>query len=298
MVWKPPKALGLGIGLVIVLTIIGIDAFLIRSMFGQSIGFNLYLIGLLFTISLPLLALWVYWYYGLLTLRYYLDRNALEIVCNTSRYVIPMDAIQRIVPGNEVVVAKGFRGVGWPGYLMGHLMLEGLGLMMVQSTEPLERQLVVVTDSLCYGISPSQAERFLEDFAARRALQPMRHITSSVEYAPFVAAPVWRDRWFWGIATLAILGCVALFGLIFRSYGQLPERIPLHFDARGQVDRIVAKSGFLVVPEIGALTLAINGLLALILHQHERLGAYLLISMAVVIQIVLWLATWGILGHY
>jgi len=295
MACKPDKSLGLGVGLVVVLVIIGMEGFLLRSMGGQPPGLNLYVMALLFVLSLPLLALWLYWYYGLATLRYTMDRDALVIACGASRYVVPMDAIRRVVRGDQVEIAQGFRGVGWPGYLMGSLRLKELGLLLVASTEPLQRQLVIVTDRMCYGISPRQPEHFLADLATRQALGSLHPAEQTVTYVSFVAAPVWRDRWFWGMVLLAFAANAALFGVIALRYPALPERLPLHFDAQGMVDRVDFKSGVIVVPMIGALSLAANGVLGAILHARERLAAWLLAGMAVVLQVVLWIAALGIL---
>lgn len=303
MVWKPAKAVGLIVGFVIVLTIIGIEAFVIQSMSGQRLGMDLYFTALLSALGIPLLVLWVYWYYELLALRYTLDRNALVITCGTSRRIVPLNTIQRIVRGSdisssgEIIISQGFRGVGWPGYLKGHIHLADLGLLLVHSTEPLPRQLVVVTESVCYGISPKNPERFLEDYARRRALGPVQQLAQGREYASLVILPVWRDWLFWSAVILAIVANVALFGLIMNKYGALPERIPLHFDAQGEVDRIASKAWLLVVPGIGALTLGINALLGLLLHKYERLAAYLLTGTALSVQAVLYLAAIGILNR-
>jgi len=107
---------------------------------------------------------------------------------------------------------------------------------------------------------------------------------------------VWRDRWFWGIIVLAFAANAVLFGLVSRLYAYLPERMPLHFDALGQADRIAAKSGILVIPGIGMLTLAVNGLLSLLIYQRERLGAYLLAVIALAVQAISWLAAISILN--
>lgn len=290
MVWKPAKTLGLIGGLVIVLAIIGVDLFLLQSARGRGFEVNSYLSVLLLILSIPLLVLWVYWYYGLLTLHYRLDRDGLVIACGTCSYIVPMEAIEEIIPGRELKVLQGFRGVGWPGYLRGRVYAEGLGLVLVHATEPLERQLVVVTDSLCYGISPRDEARFLEDFARRRALGPVRALPQVVRYARLIALPVWRDRWFWAGLILAATACAALFGLLASRYGALPERIPIHFDAQGEVDRVGAKQGLLLIPWIGALTLGVNGLLGVVLHRYERWGARLLAGMSLAIQVVLWVA--------
>ena len=295
MVWKPAKALGLIVGLVILLTIVGIDAYLIQSMGSQGLGASLYLTALLFVLSLPLLGLWGYWYYELLSLQYTLDRNALVVAYGTCRHVIPLGAIRRIVPASEIGLSQGFHGIGWPGYLKGHVHREDVGLLLVHSTEPLERQLIVITNSLCYGISPSNPEQFLEDYAKRRMLGPIRRVVEGTEHARLLVLPVWRDRVFWLAIILAFVANIVLVGVIVNQYGELPERIPLHFDVQGQADHIASKSSLLLIPGIGALTLGMNTLLGMFLHRRARLGAHLLVYVALGIQAVLWLAAMGIL---
>ena len=197
MVWKPTKVLGAIVGLIILLTIVGVDGFLIENMLNQGLSLNLYFTALLFILSLPIIAVWLYWYVGFLTLRYHMDRNALTIFSATGRQVIPLQAIQRIVPGDELTVSQNFRGIGWPGYLKGTLRLKRLGMVIVHSTEPLERQLIVVTDTVSYGVSPMQREQFLEDFAARRSLGPIREVQPELARPRLVTWPIWRDRWLW-----------------------------------------------------------------------------------------------------
>ncbi len=297
MAWKPPKALGLAVGLIVALTILGIDVFLVRTMVGQDIGLNLYLTALAVLFSFPLLLFWCYWYYALLTLRYYLDRNGLVISTGAYRDTVPMESIQSIIPGSQVSPCQGFRGVSWPGYMVGRIDLKDHGLLRTHSTEPLERQLVVVTDTVCYGISPKNAGRFLEDYAVRRALEPMQRLKQGRELSPFAALPVWRDRWFWGSVILGFGANAALFGLISSLYGRLPDSVPMHFNAQGEVDRISSKAGLFVIPGIGALMLLLNGFLGVFLHRKERLGAYLLVFMTLIAHTVLWLAATNILGR-
>lgn len=295
MVWKPAKALGLVSGLIVALAIIGVDLFLVQGAWGRGFQLNAYLSILLIILSLPLLILWIYWYYGLLTLHYWLDRNGLVIACGTGRYIVPMKAIRAIVPGKGLKVTRDFRGIGWPGYLKGRVVVEGLGPVVVHATEPLDHQLVVVTDALCYGISPRETARFLEDFAVRQGLGPVRTLPQTEERAWLVSLPVWRDRWFWGLLILAALSGAALFGFLAARYPTLPERLPLHFDAQGEADRVGPKAGLLIVPWIGALSLAINGLLGVLAHRRERLAAYVLAVASLLIQCVVWAAVSRIL---
>ena len=290
MMWKPPKTLGVVAGLIVVSTIVGIDAFLIRTMVGQDIGLDLFFTALVVVLTFPLLFLWCRWYYGLLTLRYYLDRNGLVISTGTCRHTVPLGSIERVVPGTQVSTSRGFRGVSWPGYMVGHMHLREHGLLRTYSTEPLERQLVVITDAVCYGISPKNVERFLADYAVRRSLGPMRKLQQETETCSLAGLPIWRDRWFWGVLILGFAANAVLLGLLSSLYGKLPDSIPIHFNAQGEVDRISSKAGLFVIPGIGTLTLLVNGLLGMLLHQDERLGAYLLVLMTLIAHAVLWLA--------
>lgn len=296
MVWKPSKTLGLVVGLIIVLVVIGVDAFLIDRMLKQSFGLSLYFTGLLFVSTLPLLALLAYWYHGLAALRYILDRNALVIACGAFNHVVPLDCIVNTVPGDQVVVSRGFRGVGWPGYLRGRMRLRGLGTLQVYSSEPLERQLVIVTRSRCYGVSPQGVQGFSEAIEVRRALGSTRAVEHAVEYGRVAAWPVWRDWWFWAHVCLATVINAALFGFIAGLYGHLPDRMPLSFDASGEVGRIIPKTNLLLVSGIGALTLGVNSVLGFLLHWRERLAAYLLSGVSLAIQPILWWAVVAIVG--
>jgi len=297
MIWKPTKVLGAIVGLIILLTLVGVDVFLIDNMLHQGLGLNIYFTALLFALSLPMVAIWLYWYIGFLSLHYHMDRNALTIASTAGRQVIPLQMIQRIVPGSQLAISQNFHGIGWPGYLKGTMRLKNLGPLLVHSTEPLERQLVVITDTACFGISPMRQQQFLEDFGVRRLLGPIREVKPMLERGRLTTWPIWRDRWLWVILLTALVANAALFGLIAERWAGLPERLPLHFDVQGMVDRIDAKEGLLVVPTIGALTLLVNTLLGGLLHRKERLASFLLAFSALGIQWVLWMATLGILAH-
>lgn len=296
MVWKPAKRLGLVVGLIILIAILAVEAFLLQGMLGQSIGLNLFFTGLLFVLGLPVLCVWMYWYYGLLKLSYEMDRNTLVIDCGSPRHRIPLEIIEGIVPADRVGIVPGFRGAGWPGYMMGRARMEDSRPLLVCSTEPLDQTLIVLTASTCYAISPPNPERFVEGFERRKALQPIHATPQAIEYAPLAAWPIWRDTGFWALFVLAFVLNAILAGVVASVYQGLPERIPLHFDALGQADRISAKSGLLVLPAISSLSLLVNGVIAFIAHRWERLAAYLAVAMVVVVECVLWLAIRGVLG--
>lgn len=294
---RPAKALGWLVAVVILLTILAVDALLLRGILQQRPGPGLFVTALLLTLSLPLLLVWLYWCVQFLMLHYELDRNALTISCGTHRYIVPLAEIIRIVPGEGLEVSRGFQGVGWPGYLNGHMRLKGLGRLTILSTEPLHRQLVVVTEKGCYGISPKEPAEFLHAYAQRRALGATVHLEQAVQRASLIERALWRDAGFWGMLLLATLLNAALFGLIMSRYNTLPARIALRFDTYGQVLRIASRRWLLFVPAIGTLVLLTNTLLGGLVHHWERLGAHLFAITSLGVQSLLWLAVLTILNH-
>lgn len=297
MFWKPAKTIGLIVGFLILVTIAGVVALLTHSVIGQDPGPSAYVTGLFLVLSAPLLVLWLYWYYGLATMRYYLDRNALVIACGVVRHIVPMESVRAIVSGADVPLADDLHGVSWPGCLMGSAQTRDHGRLAVYSTEPLDRQLVVITDSLCYGISPQQGERFLEEWAAQRDLGPLRQVEQERAYIPFAAMAIWKDRAYWAAMIAGLLASVALFGLISSRFGALPDRLALYLSPQREVFRIVGKAELYLFPAIGTVIAIANAVVGLLVHRRERLAAHLLAAMTAALQAPLWIVALSVMGR-
>jgi hypothetical protein len=292
MIFKPAKALGLAVGLVVLVTILGIEGFLLRSISRQSVGIGMAITLLLFLFSLGLLGLWLYWCYELLALRYSLDRNALVIEYGTTRHIVPLNEVKRVVAGDDEALrtTTSFRGVGWPGFLKGRQRIPGLGWALIYSTEPLERMIVVVTDTISYGISPADQEAFLEAFKARQELGVLHPAEQTHLRSPFLSLPIWRDRFFWAAAIFAVVIDLGLLFVMMSHYGDLGVRIPLTLSIWGHADRITSRIWVLVLPVLGLGLVGLDTVMGMIIHERERLAAHLLITAGLVTQMVLYLA--------
>jgi hypothetical protein len=296
MYWKPAKTLGLVVGLAILCTIGAVAYSLLHSVLSQGPGVNAFVTGLLLVICVPLLVLWAVWYVGLVALRYYMDDEVLVIHAGLLRHIIPLAAIQAVELASDLSIDESFRGVGWPGYLRGSAQVEGLGTLIVNSTEPLERQLVVLTGRGCYGISPRDTEGFVRDLMARcRNATESVGVTPGVAYSPLAALPVWRDHALWAIIVGALLANLVLFGMVSLRFSTLPDRLPLFLGPHGEVQHIAAKIALYGIPVAGMLMLSINSVLAVALHRWERVAAYLLALASFGVHAPLWAATLGIL---
>jgi len=111
-----------------------------------------------------------------------------------------------------------------------------------------------------------------------------------------VRGVIGRDRLVHVLLVLGLLLNLALFVYIGWRYRTLPAFLPLHFDILGQPDRLGVRSEIFKLPAIGLLLLAFNSLFGLAVQRWEKLGAYLLLGVTVVVQALFWAATLNIMG--
>ncbi len=293
---RPPLAIGLLSGAIIGAALLSIHLILVHTMRQQEIGMNLFLMGVLLLITLPLWGLWLYGMLELATLRYVVDRNALTIRTWFQQHTIPHREIREILSGAEIEADQGFRGLSWPGFMRGSTRTPSQETLLVMGTQPLERQLVVVTEHARYAISPRDAEAFLHSYARHRDLGPMESVPHAVEARTIAAWPIWRDRAFWLALLLGFAANLALIAYAMSRYAHLPAIVPMHWNALGQIDRLAPKTWVFSIPAIGTLALAVNLLLGLGLSFRERFGARLLAWASVGVQAGLWLAALEVLA--
>jgi uncharacterized membrane protein len=104
------------------------------------------------------------------------------------------------------------------------------------------------------------------------------------------------DRLVHVLLALGLLLNLALLAYIGWRYRALPQSLPLHFDTLGQPDRFGVRSELFKLPTIGLLLWALNSLFGLAAYRWEKLGAYLLLGLTPVVQVLFWLAALNIMG--
>lgn len=295
MAWQPAKRTGLISALIIGGSLVSIAWVFVRGLAQQPLGLGFYGTLLASLAAVILLALWAYRAAALASLRYSLDRNALVITLWPRRYIIPLDAIQRIMPGQALPALPWHTGLRWPGFAQGRVHIEGFPPLYALGTEPLSRQIILLTAQNAYGLSPRDPKSFLQAVEMHRRLGCIRKAYEGFEQPPFLGWPIWRDRPLWVILLGALAANFILLGFILWQYPALPERIALQFGPEGEIYRVGAKIGLLAVPSIGAASIIINSLLGFVVHRRERPASLLLGGTSLAMQGVLWLATLGIL---
>jgi hypothetical protein len=131
--------------------------------------------------------------------------------------------------------------------------------------------------------------------------EPVAERADAAEYEetvgePGVLARLRHDYALQALLILTLLVNFALIGFLILRYESLPDPLPLHFDASGLPDRIDAKSGILALPVIGLVVYGLNAVLGVFAYRRERAATVLLVIAAMVVQLLMWLATINVAG--
>jgi hypothetical protein len=299
--WETDVRRGMGVGVGLAIFIVVVDVVSIVLLVTRPLSFGTFILSLALVLSLGLLVLIVYWLYGLFLSRYLLDRNELTIQWGAVQQVIPMGQVEAVFTGEEVEGPIHFSGGRWPGHCVGFGEVPIPGgeptPALFYATVPPQWHIYVVTPGLIYGISPAQRDDFLESLLKRMEMGPTQVVEQSTVRPKFLSWAIWRDRLALGLLGAGILAAVALLGLLTFRYPGLDPSIPLHFDAAGIPDRFGPKVQVFITPVIGLLTLLLNGTLGGLAYQRERVISYLLWGGALLVQILVWTAAVGLLGH-
>jgi hypothetical protein len=300
LTYRPKSSVGGALGLLFVVLILAVDAWLVRTLVVRSIRpqeINLlsFLLGLVVLASLPALAVAAYQTVSWFSLRYHVDRNGIAIRWAGTEQIIPLDDVKRIVPRKllgETLVRR--RGIHWPGHEWGEGLVPGVGRTRFLSTRPAAEQLLLITPGQAFAISPQDTNRFLQGFEARRVMGPNRLLERELRHPPWRQLSLWTDQTAWALLGVALAVNLGLFGYLAARFPGLDLQLPLHFNNLGQADRIGTKVELFDLPIIGLIILGTNLALGLLLYRRERAGSYLLWGAAAAAQALFWLATFSI----
>ena len=214
---------------------------------------------------------------GAFTLEYWVDRNAITVIWGVTRQIIPMGQIERIVPGPREEPLDTHGLWHWPCPHRRRMVTDSFGTVNAYSTRPLPEQVVLVTASESYSISPADPQRFLHALQERFALGANRTVEPQLQRPPVWTWPLWRDRTALVLMGAGLLGVLIMFGALAFRYPGLSSDLPLHFDVTGLPDRISPKSELFNLPMIGLVVWILNTGIGIWLYRHVQRGAaYLL----------------------
>lgn len=301
---RPPHARGTLFGYALVAGIILLDAGLLLLLASQPVSFLSFLWGALLLASLPAVAFISFWASALPTARYHVEGEALVIEWGRIRNVVPLAVIRSLVSGDSGIEIRRFRGLCWPGCYVGYgyadIAQQGIEQLetLFFATRPPKQQLLLVTDTAAYGVSPSDLDNFADCLEALRPSQSSDYASTPTPATGFLQWHFWRDRRAQILLAIPILLNGALFAFLCMIFGRLPVAVPMHFDGAGMVDRLTSPANLFVLPFIGLLTWLMNFAVGWIFYweRNERPLATLLWTATVGVQLTTWVALVGLLA--
>lgn len=228
-----------------------------------------------------------YWTYALASLAYVVEDQRLVIRWGFRQFVIPIDNIQRMVPGRTLDVAH-VRGLNWWGCHVGVADVGRIGRTAFFSTHSTPAELLyVVTAGGAYALTVTDQAAFAEEIQSRAGLGPVRPSLQRSYVTGLGALPFWHDRL--AIWTTVFSGATLLVmvAYVFARYPGLPDVVQISYPDFGGVVRIGDKSELLRIAYVGLGIAGINLALGVALHAYERATGIWLIASSGLLQLVL-----------
>ena len=252
----------------------------------------LVLLGIVLAISgLGLLA----WAVAYRQLTYVLTPDALLIRWFGHTVVIGYLTIEGIYTGQRLVGHAVPSVPRWPGIYVGPGRLRGLGRLRFFSTSPDPAALTLVTTATGgVVVSARNPHEFRAALIQRVQESTGGGGSTSMDLAQASAAsPPWSalaDRWLAWTLTTSLVLLVVMLGVIVSRYLNLPDQIPVRFDAAGQPSQIGPRSELMRLPWLGFIGIVVNYAIGIWLHARDQLIARVLWLAAIILQFLLIIA--------
>jgi hypothetical protein len=286
MIYRPPRGLGFAIGLVLTLWAAAVGVVVAIAAVSIGIEFEGFLVGLGSIFFFGLSALFAYWSIACLNVAYIVDRNGLAIQWGPIRQLVPLNQIQKLVPGVSVRKPR-IRGLGWWGHHVGQGMIRGIGHTLFYSTHRSRRELLyVVTPAQSYGICVNEPVLFAREIQNRQAMGAVRSVRQGPVRNALAGQAFWLDRRVHLLIAIGVLLCLALYGYVFWVYPGLNETIRVEFPSLGGVVRLTDKSELLEIPNTALGILVLDVALALAVHLWQRLLSYVILLGGIFGQVI------------
>jgi hypothetical protein len=287
---RPPRALGVIIGCGFTACALVFALLLVQVAVGAPVGFKTFLAWIVAGALAVIAAVFANWTYALFSLSYVIDRDTLTLSWGFRDVIIPIDTIQRMVPGRTLDEAH-VHGLNWWGCHIGAAEVKRIGYTLFYSTHSSPDELLyVVTTQEAYALTVLNQAGFAEEVQARAALGPVEQHLHRSSATGIAALPFWRDRVAIAAVALSALCCAVLCGYVFAKYPGLPSVVQLSFPELGGVIRVGDKGELLRLAYLGAGIFLFNLIVGLLVHARERAAGLWLLASGGMLQGVLLIA--------
>jgi hypothetical protein len=299
MRFHPPRLTGLFLGLLFLAVTVGAATLGVIQL--GSIGFSAWIV---IWIALPMLGVPValvvaYRLFGLLTASYQLDRDGFRLRWGLAVEQIPLGDVQEVkVPDSDTARLRPGQGIWWPGCVIGHRAVEGVGQVEFFASTGAEGMLLLRLADRWLAISPTDRDGFRQAYVDMMRMGSLERIPAVRLRPDFLFNRVWSDRWARVLVIVGLLLSLLLLGyLAFRASAPAGQ-VPFGFDAYGAPEGFVSPTRLLILPMIAGLCWLADLVIGLWLYRKEeqRPLAYGFWATAVLVGGLLWGASLQLLA--
>jgi hypothetical protein len=289
-VFRPGNASGITWGAAAVAVTLLFGAGLLYRGLTLEVGLGQVPVLLIGGLLLCLCALYAYWTWSCASLRYVVDRNALDIRWGSVHQIVPLANIERLVPGEESDDAQ-IEGINWPGHHVGSGHIDDVGDVLFYSAHRTPSEVLYVqTPTEIYGISVPDPVFFAQTVQSNQSRGPLFEQRQGVHRWGIAAQTFWFDRGAILLTMTMIAAFIAVLAYVLNTYPDLSQSVPLRFPSLGGVVRVTDKSELLDIPRTAFAFLALDFVLAVLLHSWERMVGYVLLLAGIGVQVMLLVA--------
>lgn len=254
---------------------------------------------------------------ALASLRYVLTDDHLRIEWMREMRRVPYDDMLEVIYHLRERLELPGRERYWPGFYVSVVQTCG-GVWRSYATVPPHRRIRITTPSAVIAISPERPVLFIQELERRRLGRPEGALVeprSDIAVAAPAHAPSRRpaaarrarampfqrsidmlrkdllhDRPASTLVAIGIIIPVFMLAYTFNEVDFLPDNLPLHWDANGNLDRTGDASSIWTLPLLALTVLVVNTGLATLVLPFDRVVARLLVSFTPVVQIAIGIA--------
>ncbi|MGE3985802.1 MAG: PH domain-containing protein, partial [Dehalococcoidia bacterium] len=193
-VFKPESSSGSFLGIVAVVFCAVVGAALVLKSFSHDPSLAQFFPLVVGPVLLLIGALFAYWTYGSISLRYVIDRNALTIRWGAQRQIVPLINIERLIPADPEGEDPDVRGVDWPGHHVGKARVAQLGEVLFYSGHRRASDILYVqTNTDTYGISVPDPVAFAQAVQTNQMRGSLFEQRQAVHRDGIAAQSFWMD---------------------------------------------------------------------------------------------------------
>jgi hypothetical protein len=249
--------------------------------------------------GVPLALLIVFRLYGLLTARYWLDRDGFYLTWGLASEQIPLAAVTQIRAGREVASRLlPNRGLFWPGCVVGRGEIEEVGSIEFFATTGTSGLIVMYAGDRLLAISPPDPEVFQQAFLDATRMGSLEHIDAHSQRPDFMVARLWADLVARVLVLTGLCLPLLLLGYLAVRAPSLPTQVPFGFNPSGAPDPMAPPGRLLLLPMIGGLCWLADLVIGAWTYRREqdRPLAYAIWAAAVLVGGLFWGATFHLLA--